>query len=267
MENGTPTVGSYLREWRQRRRMSQLDLSVEANISSKHLSFVETGRSRPSRDMIQHLAEHLEIPFRSRNEIFLAAGFAPAFKERPLDDPEMKSALAAVNLVLTGHEPFPALAVDRHWNMVLANRCVTPLTTGVDAKLLVPPVNVLRATLHPDGLAPRILNLRQLRNNLLASLRRQVEMSADPVLAELYEELESYPAPASKLPPSENDFAGVVVPMKVATEVGTLSLFTTLTVFGTPVDVTLSELAVEAFFPADPQTAEILREFSDNPAN
>jgi transcriptional regulator with XRE-family HTH domain len=258
-------VGDLLREWRQRRRLSQLDLALEAEISTKHLSFVESGRAQPSREMVLHLAERLEVPLRERNVLLVAAGFAPVFRERQLADPALASARQAIDLVLKGHEPYPALAVDRHWSMVAHNAPVAMLIAGADPSLLEPPVNVLRLSLHPKGLAPRIANLAEWRAHLLERLRRQVEVSADPVLAKLHEELRGYPVPPlarGRKPASNGDFADVVVPFRYATDVGTLSFFSTTTVFGTPVDITLSELAVEAFFPADAATAEALRKMT-----
>ncbi|HYD68596.1 helix-turn-helix transcriptional regulator [Azospirillum sp.] len=252
-----PSVGDLLRTWRQRRRLSQLDLACEANISTRHLSFLETGRSRPSREMILHLAERLELPLRERNMMLVAAGFAPVFPERPLSDPALGAARRAVDLVLAGHAPYPALAVDRHWNLIAANETTQRLMAGAAPALLQPPVNVLRLSLHPDGLAPRIANLPEWRAHLLTRLARQVEITADPVLAALMEELKGYPVPASARP--HTDYGGVVVPFRLMTDGGMLSFFSTTTVFGTPVDVTLSELALESFFPADPETAEALR--------
>jgi transcriptional regulator with XRE-family HTH domain len=258
--NAIRPVGDLLREWRQRRRLSQLDFAVEAEISSKHLSFLETGRSRPSREMVLRLAELLEVPLRERNTLLVAAGFAPMFRERALDDPEIEAARAAVDLVLKGHEPYPALAVDRHWTLLASNRAVAPMLLGVDAKLLQPPLNVLRLSLHPGGLAPRIVNLAEWRAHLFARLRRQIDVSADPVLSALLSELEGYPAP-ERMPtrgaepsPAES----FVVPLRLATEAGVLSFISTTTVFGTPVDITLSELALETFFPADAMTAAVL---------
>ncbi len=256
-------VGEHLREWRQRRRMSQLDLALEASISSKHLSFVETGRARPSRDMILHLSERLDIPLREQNILLVSAGYAAVFPERPLNDPALAVAREAVEIVLTGHEPYPALAVDRHWQLVAANKAVMPLLGGADPGLLEPPINVLRLSLHPDGVAPRIANLAEWRAHILARLRQQIDVSADPVLVALYEELSGYPAPSvdPRRPPARHDaaFGTVVVPLQLASEAGTLSFFSTTTVFGTPIDVTLAELAIEAFFPADAATADILR--------
>ncbi len=256
--NATP-VGQLIREWRQRRRLSQLDFATEAEISAKHLSFIETGRAQPSRDMLLKLAELLDVPLRERNRLLVAAGFAPMFSERSLDDPALQAARAAVDLVLKGHEPYPALAVDRHWTLIAANRAVPMFLSGLPESLLKPPVNVLRLSLHPDGLAPRIVNLPQWRAHLLARLRRQIDVSADTTLAALYEELVQYPAPAANARESRstND---VVVPFQVAMNGVVLSFISTTTVFGTPIDITLSEIALETFFPADEQTARVLRE-------
>lgn len=256
-------VGALLREWRQRRRLSQLDLACEADISTKHLSFLETGRSVPSRDMVLHLAERLDVPLRARNVLLHAAGYAPVFPERPLDDAALGAVRQAVDLVLTGHEPHPALAVDRHWCMIAANRTIAPLTVGVDPALLRPPVNVLRLGLHPSGLAPRTVNLAEWRAHLLDRLRQQIDASGDPVLVDLLAELRSYPVPRGEAPPAAHRaFGNVAVPFRLATDAGVLSFFSTTTVFGTPVDITLSELALECFFPADHTTAEAMRRFA-----
>jgi len=254
-------VGDLLREWRQRRRMSQLDLALEAEVSTRHLSFVESGRAQPSREMVLNLAERLEVPLRERNVLLVAAGFAPVFRERALQDPALASARKAIDLVLQGHEPYPALAVDRHWNMVASNKAAARLVAGADLSLLSPPVNVLRLSLHPKGMAPRIANLNEWRAHLLERLRRQIELTADPVLVELLAELGAYPAPRDTGPrrPASAEYAGVVVPLQFVTDAGTLSFFSTTTVFGTPVDITLSELALECFYPADAATAEALR--------
>lgn len=212
--------------------------------------------------MVLHLAERLDVPLRERNTLLVAAGFAPAYPVRPLDDPALALARRAVERVIEAHAPNPALAVDRHWHLVAANAAVAPLMAGAAAALLQPPVNVLRLSLHPDGLAPRIANLPEWRSHLLERLRRQVEATADPVLVELLAELQAYPAPArgvAALAPPEEAHPDIVVPLRLATESGILSFLSTTTVFGTPVDVTLSELAVEAFFPADAATAEALR--------
>jgi transcriptional regulator with XRE-family HTH domain len=258
---GTPSpFGPLLREWRQRRRISQLDLALQGNISSRHLSFLETGRSRPSREMVLHLAEQLAVPLRERNILLTAAGFASTFRERKLDDPALNAARQAVELVIQGHAPYPALAVDRHWTMVTANEAVGSLLVGVDPALLQPPVNVMRVALHPSGLAPHTVNLVEWRTHLLDRLRRQVEATADPVLLALLEELRGYPVPSGpRITRPARDYAGVVLPFELVTEAGVMAFFSTITIFGTPIDVTLSELALECFYPADDATAEILQ--------
>ncbi|MBI2760338.1 MAG: helix-turn-helix transcriptional regulator [Chloroflexi bacterium] len=262
MVSATRPVGDLLREWRQRRRLSQLDFACEADISSKHLSFLETGRSLPSRDMVLHLAEQLDIPLRERNVLLLAAGYAPVFAERHLADPALDAARTAVDLVVAGHDPYPAFAVDGHWTLVTANPAMVSLCTAADAALLQPPVNMLRLSLHPAGLAPRIVNLAKWRTHLLERLRRQVNLTADPVLAELMRELHAYPAPGggtSASSATEQDYAGIVTPLHIMTESGVLAFFSTTTTFGTPRDITLAELALECLYPADPATANALR--------
>jgi len=251
-------VGALLREWRQRRRLSQLDLASEAEISTRHLSFLETGRALPSRDMVLHLSEQLEVPLRERNVLLVAAGYAPVFQERSLADPELQAARAAMELVLQAHAPNPAIAIDRHWTLVAANRSVAPLLACVDPELLKPPVNVLRLSLHPKGLAPRVVNLAEWRAHLLERLRRQVDVSADAVLVELLKELRAYPAPS---PPHRANGTGVVVPFRLRHGDRVLSFLSTTTVFGTPVEITLSELALESFFPADADTEEAVKGF------
>lgn len=263
MMDAAHAVGPLLREWRQRRRLSQLDLALEAEISTRHLSFLETGRSAPSRAMVLRLAEHLDVPLRERNALLAAAGFAPVFSERRLDDPALGAARQAMRAILLAHDPFPALAVDRHWTMVSANAAVAPLLAGVAGALLAPPVNVLRLSLHPEGLAPRIDNLWEWRGHLLARLRRQVDLSADPVLGDLLREISAYPAlrPVGPVRPAREDV--VILPLCLTTEWGTLSLLSTTTVFGTPVDVTVAELALETFFPADAATGAVLRHLAE----
>jgi transcriptional regulator with XRE-family HTH domain len=264
MISAATTVGDHLREWRRRRRMSQLDLAVDAEISTRHLSFVESGRSQPSREMLLHLAERLDVPLRDRNLLLVSAGYAPVFAERPISDPALAPARKAIELVLKGHEPYPALAIDRHWTLVEANAAVAPLLAGVDPALLEPPVNVLRLSLHPSGLAPRIANLAEWRAHLLERLRKQIDISADPVLVGLLKELRALPAPSPmrRPPPPTADYAGVVVPFQLVTEGGVLLFLSTTTVFGTPVDVTLAEIALESFFPADRATADALQRLS-----
>ena len=253
-------VGMQIRNWRQRRRRSQLDLALDAEISPRHLSFLETGRSRPSREMVLRLAEKLDVPLRERNDLLVAAGFAPSFPERPLDDPSLQAARRAVDLVLKGHEPFPALAVDRHWTLVASNAAVPPMLEGIDSSLLEPPVNVLRLSLHPGGLAPRIANIGEWRTHLFERLRRQIELTADRKLIGLLEELKGYPVPEEEFEAQPAvDYGSVVVPFRLrAAGDRELAFFSTTTVFGTPIDITLSELAIEAFFPADEATASAI---------
>jgi transcriptional regulator with XRE-family HTH domain len=261
----TRPIGDLLREWRERRRLSQVALALDAEVSTRHLSFLETGRARPSQAMLLRLAERLEVPLRERNTLLLAAGFAPAYPERDLDDPALRVARVAIDRVLAGHEPFPALAIDRHWTLVAANRVVPALLTGVAPELLQPPINVLRLSLHPDGLAAQITNLPEWRAHLLARLSRQVELTADPRLSDLLQEVAGYAGDRSTRntdqPISDQSVTSVAVPLRLRTEHGTLSLISTTMVFGTPVDVTLSELAIEAFFPADAATAGLLPRF------
>ena len=252
-------VGAHIRQWRQRRRMTQLDLALEAEISARHLSFVETGRAQPSRDMVLNLCDRLDVPLRERNTLLLAAGFAPVFPERPLSDPAVKHAREAVDLILKGHEPYPALAIDRHWSLVSANRALAPLLEGVAPHLLAPPVNVLRLSLHPQGLAPRIANLPEWRAHIIERLRHQIGVTGDDKLAALLEELKAYPTGISRTPPAPDRYGGFVVPLQLRMPGGLLSFFSTTTVLGTPVDVTLSELAIESFFPADDETADAVR--------
>ena len=252
--------GQQLRDWRQRRRLSQLDLASVADLSTRHLSFVETGRAKPSREMVMRITEALELPLRSRNSLLVAAGFAPIFPERPLETAPDSRAL--VQRILDCHMPFPALAVDRHWHMVAHNPAVATFLGGVAPSLLEPPVNVLRLSLHPDGLAPAIVNLAEWKRHILERLRHQIAQSGDPVLEALAEELQAYPAPASKSPPPAAGGVPIAVPMVFATPLGALSFLSTTTVFGTPAEVTLSELAIETFFPADAETAARLRQMA-----
>jgi transcriptional regulator with XRE-family HTH domain len=256
--------GLHLRHWRQHRRMSQLDLANEAEISTRHLSYVETGRAAPSREMVLRLAERLEVPLRERNALLVAAGFAPMYRQRGLDDPALAAARRAVDLVLKGHEPYPALAVDRHWHLVAANAIVPLLLAGAAPELLQPPVNVLRLSLHPQGLAGRIANLAQWRAHLLERLQQQIAATGDAVLQALHDELAAYPVGAAghAVAAGGGELSSVVVPFQLRTEAGVLSFISTTTIFGTPVDVTLQELAVESFFPADAATAQALAAMS-----
>ena len=252
-------IGAHLREWRQRRHLSQLDLALDADISARHLSFVETGRSAPSRDVVLRLAERLDVPLRERNVLLTAAGFAPMFPQRTLDDPALSAARRTVEAVLRAHEPSPAFAVDRHWNLVSANRLVMPLLDGVAPDLLAPPVNVMRLALHPGGTAARTVNLAEWSTNLLDRLNRQYEATADPGLLTLYQELKTYPVPARTAPVAIDS---VAVPLRLRLGDHVLSFISTTMIFGTPVDITLSELAIESFFPADEATATRLREMA-----
>jgi transcriptional regulator with XRE-family HTH domain len=262
LDGGQRPVGQVLRRWREHRRLSQLELSVQADISTRHLSFVETGRSSPSRDMLLHLAEHLDLPLRERNHLLLAGGYAPVYPETPLDAPQMAAVRAAVRQVLTAHEPYPAVAVDRGWNLVDANAMLALFTGSVRPDLLAPPANVLRASLHPDGMAPQIVNLGEWRAHLLGRLRRQAARTADAGLADLHEELRGYPCDQ---PEPEVELPGpgdVAVPLRVRHAGRELAFLSTVATFGTPLDITVAELAIESFFPADQQTAQDLREFA-----
>ncbi len=258
------SVGSLLRQWRQRRRLSQLGLAVEAEISQRHLSFLESGRSQPSREMVMQLTDRLEVPLRDRNVILNAAGYAAHFPQHPLDAPELHAAREAIDRILHGHLPHPALAVDRHWTLLSANAAATALMVGVAPHLLDGDVNVLRLSLHPEGLAPRILNLGEWRGHVLARLGHEIERSADPKLAALRDELSAYPSPTSdrhRLPALKRD-QDIAVPLRLKSDAGPLSFLSTTTVFGTAVDVTLSEVAIEAFFPMDPETTRAVARWS-----
>jgi transcriptional regulator with XRE-family HTH domain len=251
-----PGVGDLLRTWRQRRRMSQFELSLASEVSTRHLSCVETGRAAPSRQLLLHLADHLDIPLRARNELLVAAGYAPVYGETQLDDPALSDVRHAIDLVLAKHEPYPALVVDRVWDLVLANQGALLLLEDVDPRFLEGRPNVMRATLHPDGLAGRLEDFESLSGHLMSRLRRQVALTGDPDLAALYDELASYPGVETAEPLT--DHPGVVLPVRLRTRHGTLSFFTTIATFGTAADVTLSELSVEQFFPADEATRRAL---------
>jgi transcriptional regulator with XRE-family HTH domain len=258
-----PRVGTLLRDWRERRRMSQLDLALESGVSARHVSFVETGRSRPSAEMVLQLAEQLDVPLRDRNQLLLAAGYAPVYGQRGLDEPEMGPVREALDLVLRGHDPYPAIVVDRHWGMVAGNDAVSLLTEGVAPELLEPPVNVLRVSLHPDGVAPRIINLPEWRAHLLERLGRQAVSTGDPALATLYEELCALPGGG---PPEAPDFAAgeIAVPLRLRAGDHELSFISTITRFETATDITVAELSIESFFPTDAATAEALGAFALN---
>lgn len=255
------SVGELLRAWRQRRHRSQLGLALDAEVSTRHLSFVETGRSKPSRELVLHLAEHLEVPLRDRNSLLLAAGYAPVHRETPLEDQSMAPVRAALDTILASHEPFPAVVIDGHSNLVSANRPLLQLMAdGVAPSLLEPPVNVLRVSLHPDGLAPRIANLAEWGTHLLTRLHRQVMLTGEPALAELRDELVAYPGVGGVAFDAHDPASMLFVPLRLRTTSGLeLSFLSTLATFGTAVDITLAELAIESFFPADRDTARALR--------
>lgn len=247
-------AGELLREWRRRRGLSQLDLGLQAGVSARHLSFVETGRSVPSSDMVLHLAEHLDIPLRERNRLLVAAGHAPVYPSRPLDDPDLAKALDLLGQVLRAHEPFPALVVDHHWNLVLANATVDVFLDGVSPELLRPPVNMMRLGLHPGGFAPRLRNLEQVRAFLLPRLARQVARTGDPALSALHDELRAY-GPATTTGP---DPADLMMPIHLRYRDEDLTFFNTITTFGAAFDITLTELAVETYLPGDEPTRRAL---------
>ncbi|MFE0377097.1 helix-turn-helix domain-containing protein [Streptomyces inhibens] len=256
----TTSVGTLLREWRDRRRISQLELALRANSSARHISFIETGRSRPSQEMVLRLAEHLDIPVRERNALLIAAGYAPTFPETPLDDPSMDALRSGMERLLTGYEPFPALVVDGMYNVQAANRGITMLLEGVAPSLLQQPLNAMRITMHPEGLAPRIRNYLEWRAHLLSQMERQLALLRSSPLRALYDEVSGYP-----LPPGGDEVAAFgehapfALPMMIEHHDTVLSFISTIATFNTPMDVTVSELAVETFLPATPETATYLR--------
>lgn len=256
---GSTAFGALLRDWRRRRRLTQLDLGLRADVSARHLSFLETGRSRPSRDMVLHLAEELDVPLRARNELMTAAGFAPAYTEHDLDDAELAQVRASLRRILTGHEPHPALLVDGAWNLLAANAGLPVLTALVDQDLLAPPVNVLRLALHPRGVARHVVDLPEYAAHLVSRLRRQAERSARTGLLALLGEVTGYCRELG-LDPHARPRDRVVLPLRLRhPRAGELALFSTVSVLGAPLDVTLDEVAIEAFFPADDRTAAFLR--------
>lgn len=248
-------IGPLLRNWRDQRRHSQLDVSAETGISTRHLSYVETGRSKPSRSMVLRLAEYYDVPLRDRNTLLLAAGYAPAYQERSLEDDEMAPVRGALEQILTGYEPYPALVVDRGWHMVHANAAVTPFLEGVAPELLAPPVNVLRLSLHPDGMSSRIVNLAEWRGHLIERLAREAAITGDEEVAALVRELRGYPGGEEHPPPEGR----VAVPLRLRTDAGDLAFISMVTTFGTAVDIALAELSIEAFLPADEATARALQ--------
>lgn len=255
------SVGALLREWRARRRVSQLDLSLGVGVSARHLSFIETGRSRPSAEMVLALADGLDIPLRERNTLLLAAGYAPRYQKRPLDGDALTFARSALQRLLDAHNPYPGIVIDRCWNIVQANAAATAVTAGMPQSLLGPPVNVYRICLHPDGLAGRTLNFDEWAGYLVHQLKRTIALTGDATLHALHEEVLSYPGvktASARRAPADN--AALLIPFQLETAGGQrLSMFTTLTTFGTPLDVTLAELAVELFYPVDAESADLLR--------
>lgn len=247
------TIGDLLRQWRLRRRLSQLDLAIAADVSARHVSLVETGKTNPSADMVLRLADQLAVPLRERNRLLLAAGFAPRYPERPLGDEALAAARAAVERVLHAHEPYPAVAFDRRWNIVLTNRAIEPFLADVDPELLRPPVNLLRLGLDPRGFAPLVVNLDDVRTVFRARIGRQLAVAPDPELAALYDELLAPGAEDGH--PARTVESDVVIPMILRVAGRELRLFSTITTFGTPMDVTLAEVAIESYYPADARTA------------
>ncbi|QFG27197.1 helix-turn-helix transcriptional regulator [Actinomadura sp. WMMB 499] len=248
------TVGELLREWRHRRRLSQLDLAIAADVSARHVSLVETGKSNPSADMILRLAAELGVPLRDRNRLLLAAGFAPRYTERPLDDDALSAARDAVGRVLRAHEPFPALAFDRRWNIRMTNRAVEPFFAHVDPELLRPPVNLVRLGLDPRGLAGIVVNRADVRAVFRSRIGRQLAAAPDPELTALYDELLAR-EDAEDATPGRTIDADVVIPMIVRIDGRELRMFSTITTFGTPMDITLDEVSIETYYPADAETA------------
>ncbi|MFE9675051.1 helix-turn-helix domain-containing protein [Streptomyces sp. NPDC006259] len=260
-------VGPLLRAWRERRKVSQLELALRADSSARHISFVETGRSRPSEEMVLRLAEHLDVPVRERNALLVAAGHAPRYRETPLDDPALDALRAGLERLIQGYEPYPALVVDATYNVLAANRGVTMLMEGLPESLLAPPLNAMRLTLHPEGLAPRIRNLPEWRGHLLAQMERQIALHRFPPLRALYEEVAAYPVPepvpetmARTMPEAEpaEPVPYFALPMLIEHEGRTLSFISSISTFNTPMDVTVAELAVETLLPADPATVKYL---------
>ena len=250
-----PSAGELIRSWRERRRLTQLDLAVVCDVSTRHLSCIETGKSRPTSTMLLGLAEHLDVPLRERNRMLLAAGHAPAYAEYDLDEPPMAAVSDAILRLLRAHDPYPAVVLDRSWDLIDANQSAGLMMTGVAAELLEPPVNLVRLSLHPEGMAPRILNLSQWRSHLLHRLERQVASGGDPALLALLDECRGYPGGLT----TATDVSGLLVDLVYDSPIGRLSLFGTTTVFGSPHEVTVSELAVEAFYPTDSDSEKALR--------
>lgn len=251
-------MGALLRGWRERARLSQLELALRADSSARHISFIETGRSRPSPEMVLRLADQLDVPVRERNTLLITAGYAPRYAETSLADPALTAVREGLERMVAAYEPYPALVVDGTYQVLAANQGIAALLEGVAAHLLEPPLNAMRITLHPDGLAPRIRNFREWRGHLLEQMDRQLALVRSAPLRDLYQEVEAYP-----LPPGGTETRGqtspFALPMVIEHGGRTLSFFSTIATFNTPMDVTVSELAVETFLPADPETAKNLQ--------
>ncbi len=260
-----PPVGELLRDWRTRRRRSQMDLALDVGVSTRHLSFVETGRSRPSPELVLAIAHHLDVPLRERNGLLLAAGYAPRFSQMSLDDPAMDHVRASIQRMLDAHDPYPGAVIDRQWNVAMVNRAGMMLADGLPTAVLGPPLNVYRLCLHPDGLARQTTNFTEWATYLLGQLRRSITITGDAALVALLDEVTGYPNVAQIAPlvdTDQRDDPPILVPFRLATPLGELSLFTTLTTFGTPLDVTIDELAIELFFPADNRSDEMLHQMA-----
>ncbi|PAZ09952.1 transcriptional regulator [Streptomyces sp. SA15] len=251
-------VGPLLRAWREQRRVSQLELALRADSSARHISFIETGRSRPSEEMVLRLAEHLDVPVRERNALLLAAGYAPRYPQTPLDDPALDSLREGVERLIQGYEPYPALVLDAMYNVLAANRGILMLLDDIPESLVAPPLNVMRLTLHPEGLAPRIRNLREWRGHLLAQMERQIALRRSEPLRALYEEVAAYPVPEADDDQPAQSVPYFALPMRIEHEGRTLSFISSISTFNTPMDVTVAELAIETLLPADPATVKYL---------
>jgi transcriptional regulator with XRE-family HTH domain len=252
-------VGPLLRAWREQRRVSQLELALRADSSARHISFIETGRSRPSEEMVLRLAEHLDVPVRERNALLLAAGYAPRYSETPLDDPALDALRAGMERLIQGYEPYPALVLNATYDVVAANRGILMLMDGIPESLLEPPLNAMRLTLHPQGLAPRIRNLPEWRGHLLAQMERQLALHRSDRLRELYEEVAAYPVPETGSGEPFDEAPYFALPMQIEHEGRVLSFISSISTFNTPMDVTVAELAIETFLPADPATVKYLQ--------
>ncbi|MBT2487341.1 helix-turn-helix transcriptional regulator [Streptomyces sp. ISL-96] len=256
-------VGTLLRGWREQRRLSQLELALRADSSARHISFIETGRSRPSQEMVLRLAEHLDVPVRERNALLLAAGYAPQYTETPLDDPSLAALREGIERLLVGYEPYPAVVVDGSYTVVAANRGMTMLLNGLPEHLLTPPLNAMRITLHPEGLAPRIRNLREWRGHLMEQMERQLALARSPALRAVYDEVAAYPVPepdaADARRPADPPYPYFALPLQVEHDGQVLSFISSISTFNTPMDVTVAELAIETFLPADAATVKYLQ--------